>query len=154
MKIKGTILAGECLQTLKYEIMKKILTLFGFMLFNTAYSQCTINGSSQLSAGTTETYSVENDVAQCRDCHLWENSGSIASMQGNVKKGAVRLRGNSAGKMTLNLTMLSPQGVVQCSKNIEVVDGSGEGRISVQSTHPQTVTAILPIMLKKDSQKE
>ena len=117
--------------------MKKILSLFSVLLMTSAFAQCNINGNSEIRVGTTSTYSVQNDIAQCRDCHLWENNGGVASLQGNVKRNSVRLTGNSVGKMTLNFAMLSPQGIVQCSKNIEVVDSSGR-RSDFSSTNSST----------------
>ena len=104
--------------------MKKFLFLLSFLSFTNAFSQCNIKGNATIKVLETETYTVENDIAQCKDCHLWVNIGGNSELQGDVKQNAVKLKGTSGGRTVLSLVMLSPQGVVQCSKNIDVVDGA------------------------------
>lgn len=92
-----------------------------------AFAQCTINGPSTLAVGSSATYSVNDDTAQCANCHLWENNGSVASMSANAKRRATRVTGNSSGNMTLSLTMLTPKGVSQCHKSIQVGNSVSSG---------------------------
>ncbi|WP_304344172.1 hypothetical protein [Chryseobacterium koreense] len=100
--------------------MKKLLVLFSSALMTGVFAQCTISGPSNLPVGSTATYSVDIDDAQCSNCHLWESHGSVASISPNAKKRAVRVTGNSNGNMTLSLAMLTPKGVSQCNKTIAV----------------------------------
>ncbi|UOE41673.1 hypothetical protein MTP09_03265 [Chryseobacterium suipulveris] len=105
--------------------MKKILTVFSAMLFTSAFSQCVINGNSEIRMGTTSNYTIQNNQSQCGNCHLWENKGSVASLNGDVRKSSIRVRGNTPGTMTLQHTALTLQGVTECSKTINIVDGTG-----------------------------
>lgn len=104
--------------------MKKSLLLISFLGFTTVFAQCIIKGNPAMKVNDTEIYTVESDNAQCTDCHLWTNIGGNASLEGNVKQKSVKLRANSGGRTILSLTVLSPQGMQQCSKNIDITDFS------------------------------
>lgn len=90
------------------------------MLSASTFAQCFIKGSSTLKMQDTETYTVEKDVAQCSDCHLWTTNGGDVSLIGNPKDAAIKLKANGGGRTIISLVMLSPQGVVQCSKMVDV----------------------------------
>lgn len=90
------------------------------MLSVSAFAQCFIKGSSTLKMQETETYTVEKDIAQCSDCHLWTTNGGDVSLIGNPKDASVKLKANGGGRTIISLVMLSPQGVVQCSKMVDV----------------------------------
>ncbi len=94
------------------------------LICTTAFSQCVIKGNASMKVNETQTYTVENDIAQCNDCHLWTNIGGNTSLEGDVKGKTIKLKANSGGRTVLSLAMLSPQGMVQCSKNIDVSDSS------------------------------
>jgi hypothetical protein len=102
--------------------MKKLLLSFLLMSFTNLFSQCVITGSNIIKVLDVATYTVENDNAQCKDCHLWMNLGENTSLEGDVKQNTIKLKANSIGKTILSLSMLSPQGLVQCNKSIEVVE--------------------------------
>ena len=104
--------------------MKKLILLMTLMIYSSSFSQCVIKGNPTMKVSDAETYTVENDIAQCKDCHLWVNIGGNTELQGDVKQNTVKLKGTSGGRTVLSLVMLSPQGVVQCSKNIDVLDGA------------------------------
>lgn len=118
--------------------MKKLLVLFSSALMTSAFAQCTIDGPSSLAVGSTATYSVNMDDAQCSNCHLWENHGSVASMSSNAKKRAVRVTGNSTGNMTLSLAMLTPKGISQCNKTISVGNNVASNAAATTSSRDRT----------------
>ena len=104
--------------------MKKLTLFLSLMISLHAFSQCVINGKSSLKISESETYSVENDNAQCRDCHLWTSVGGNLELQGDPRKNSIKIKSISGGKSVLTLTMLSAQGAVQCSKNIDILDAA------------------------------
>ncbi len=114
--------------------MKKSLLLISFLSFATVFSQCIITGNSTIKANDTETYTVENGTAQCTDCHLWTNIGGNTSIESDVKQKTIKLKANAGGSTILSVMMLSPKGVVQCSKNIDVSE------YSIPATIPKVVS--------------
>lgn len=104
--------------------MKKIILLsflfFGFLL----HAQCTITGKSTISLLSEEIYSVANEIAQCKDCHLWTESGTSSGIFGDNRQSSVKFRANSAGRQVLSVSILTQKGLVQCSKNIDIVENN------------------------------
>lgn len=100
--------------------MKKFIffsfLFFGFLL----HAQCTITGNSTINLNAKETYSVANEIAQCKDCHLWIGSGANATISSDNRQSYVKIKANSAGRQVLSVAILTQQGLVQCSKNIDV----------------------------------
>lgn len=119
--------------------MSKIVFLFGFLSFVNGISQCYILGKPSIKAGETETYTVEKDIAQCGDCHLWTTHGGNVTLQGNVKQNSIKLTGNTGGQTILSLAMLAPQGMVQCSKIVEVTEPVKN--ITIYKTAPGSTNA-------------
>lgn len=104
--------------------MKKTLLLTAIAVYSVAFAQCKIVGNSQAKTTQPETYTIENDNAQCTDCHLWSVIGSNAAIDGEFRKNSVKIVPNSGGRIILSLTTLTSQGVSQCSKNIDIADNS------------------------------
>ncbi|MBH1960400.1 MAG: hypothetical protein I8H68_09840 [Flavobacteriia bacterium] len=102
--------------------MKKILFLLTLLSFTFVYSQCFIEGNSQIKAGESEVYTIKNNTAQCADCHQWSSFGGNVSLEGDVKQHTIKVKGNAGGKTILSLEMLSDKGILRCSKNIDVVN--------------------------------
>lgn len=102
--------------------MKKITLIITLLISVFAFSQCVIKGNTKMKVSDVETFSIDNDLAQCPDCHLWVNISGNTELQGDVKQNSVKLKANSPGRTVLSLVVLSSQGVSQCSKNIDVVD--------------------------------
>ncbi len=105
--------------------MKKLSAIFLLFVAVWSYAQCSINGKSTINIKDTETYSIETNIAQCRECHLWVTVGGNAKIEGDNRLHTVKLKANSGGRTVLSLAYLSPVGLVQCSKNIDILDTSG-----------------------------
>ncbi|MFC6267321.1 hypothetical protein [Frigoriflavimonas asaccharolytica] len=103
--------------------MKKLSFLFLFFLFTIAHAQCNITGKSSIENQAEETYSIANEIAQCKDCHLWVGVGSNATIVGDNRQNSVKIKANSAGRQIISLAVLTSQGLMQCSKNIDITDG-------------------------------
>lgn len=113
--------------------MIRILSIF-IMLFSVGmFGQCVINGSPDLKVNETQTYTIENDVAQCRECHQWMISGGNTSLIGDYRLNSIKVVANSAGKSVLTLNILSPKGMVQCTKTIEVINEEVNGKKGISS---------------------
>lgn len=104
--------------------MKKIASLFALFLFIISFSQCNISGKSSIKISEEETYSVPNEIAQCKECHLWISVGSNTAISTDNKLNFIKLKPNSAGRLILSATVLTSQGILQCSKNIDVLDNT------------------------------
>ncbi|MEC5395587.1 hypothetical protein [Bergeyella sp. RCAD1439] len=100
--------------------MKKLLSLSAVLFAFWAFAQCNIVGRSNIGLGASETYQVENNNAQCPDCHQWTLIGGTAQIEGEFRKNNVKITPLSSGRSVLSLAMLTAQGVVQCSKSIDV----------------------------------
>ena len=105
--------------------MKKLMTFAAFFAGVLAFAQCSISGKSSLKVLDEETYSVSADLAQCKDCHLWVGVGGNISVIGDNKQNNVKIKANTGGRQVISLSVLTPQGFMQCSKNIDIVDGNG-----------------------------
>ena len=101
--------------------MKKFIIAATVMLSSAAFAQCNINGKSTIKVNETETYVLENDDAQCTDCHLWVAIGGNSELEGDTKKGSVKLKSTSGGRTVISLSVLTPKGLSQCSKNIDII---------------------------------
>ncbi|WOC51297.1 hypothetical protein BPO_0650 [Bergeyella porcorum] len=112
-------------------MMKKILLLMSLVSSVAAFAQCTIVGEEILEVNRSVTFSIENDNAQCPDCHLWRAKGDNLRIQGDFRKGKVSVTPLAVGKNELTLTILTAQGVSQCSKNIDVLE-----KVAMAATPP------------------
>ena len=106
--------------------MKKIVFLLTFLSFTFGFSQCFIEGNSQIKTGESQVYTIKNNTAKCSDCHEWTTFGGNVSLEGDVKKNTIRIKGNAAGKTILSLEMISEKGILRCSKNIDVVNAPAQ----------------------------
>lgn len=119
--------------------MKKwtlLSTLFCALLFN---AQCTINGKNTLNIGETVNYSVDMELAQCTDCHLWTYAGNGINLEGDTRKNTVTVRGANGGRAVISVTYLSSMGISQCSKNIDVLASGGYADNNAGNTNPSQV---------------
>lgn len=105
--------------------MKKNTLLFGLFASAIVSAQCNISGKSSISVLSEETYTVANELAQCKDCHLWVTVGGNTTIASDNRQNSVKIKANSGGREVLSLSVLTPQGLMQCSKNIDIVDGNG-----------------------------
>ena len=105
-------------------MMNKLFLSLSLLGSTIVFGQCNIQGKSTIIPNEVSSYSVENDIAQCSDCHLWTTVGSNSQIEGDFKKNTVNIKPLSGGRTVLSLSMLSPQGLVQCSKNIDIIDGN------------------------------
>lgn len=115
-------------------MIKKLLMTLSLATGLYATAQCTISGKSTINVLSEETYSVSAEAAQCKDCHLWVNVGGNTSILGDHKQNSVKLKAKSGGREVISLSVLTPQGFMQCSKNIDIVDANGT--LPVQNTEP------------------
>ncbi|MBW8359828.1 MAG: hypothetical protein K0M63_08535 [Weeksellaceae bacterium] len=104
--------------------MKNTLIFGSLFLSVFAFSQCSINGKSSIRVLDEEVYSIAGDLAQCKDCHLWVNIGGNAYTVGDNRQNTVKIKATSGGREVISLAVLSPQGLVQCSKNIDILDSA------------------------------
>ncbi len=107
--------------------MKNLLAFFAFVFSISAFAQCTITGKSTIKVLDEETYSVQSGLAQCKECHLWISVGENTQILGDNKLNSVKIKAISGGRQVLSLALLTPQGFVQCSKNIDILDSSEAG---------------------------
>lgn len=105
-------------------MMKKIILAVLLMTSASAFSQCNILGKSSIGVSEPEIYAIENTPAQCKECHLWVNVGGNSTIESDNKLNSIKLKGKAGGREILSLTMLTPSGIIQCSKNIEILDAT------------------------------
>ncbi|MDO5616192.1 MAG: hypothetical protein Q4G16_08380 [Cruoricaptor ignavus] len=105
-------------------MIKKIILGFGIFASFLLSAQCNITGKSTIGINDVETYTLQNDNAQCTDCHLWVTIGGNSQLEGDFRKSSVKLKPTSAGRTVLSLSVLTGQGLAQCSKNIDIVDSN------------------------------
>lgn len=89
-----------------------------------------------MNVNTEESFSVANEIAQCKDCHLWINNGISTAISGDNRQSSVKVKANSAGRQVLSVAILTQKGLVQCSKNIDIVEGSaisGNGVVTMEN---------------------
>ena len=114
--------------------MKKF-TFLSFLFFGILLNaQCTISGKSSIILNTEESYSVANETAQCKDCHLWVGVGTNASISGDNRQSIVKVKGNSVGRQVISVAILTQQGLMQCSKNIDIIENKIAAENSVTTT--------------------
>ncbi len=119
--------------------MKKSLLFLSLISTTYFFAQCNIEGNNTAKVGEQVTYTVDNDTAQCTDCHLWVTTGGNSTVDGEFRKNNVTIKPNSIGRTILSLTMLTQNGVVQCVKNIDVVAGTNT---IATSNSPETGSSI------------
>ena len=90
------------------------------MMATISYAQCTIEGKSFVQPDEEQTYTISGFTAQCTDCHLWTTIGGNANIISDTKKKSIEIKTTSAGRQILSATILTPEGMVQCSKNISI----------------------------------
>lgn len=119
-----------------------------------AFSQCTINGKSSIKILDEETYDVAPEAAQCKECHLWTSIGNNTSIIGGNKLSSIKIKANSAGNQVISLSILTQQGLVQCSKNINILNneemGTPKNSYSVQPSN----TNVTPCDIDINNYKE
>ena len=116
--------------------MKKIITIGCILVAFSVSAQCNITGKSSITVLSEETYSIGSEAAQCKECHLWVTVGGNTTILGDSRQNAVKIKANSWGREVISLSVLTSQGLMQCSKNIDVVDSNGA--IPVVAEAPKT----------------
>ncbi len=102
--------------------MKNLFLALALFTFTGAFSQCTISGADQIKVGEIQSYSADNSVAQCEDCHLWAMERGAATLSGLVKKKTITVKGLAPGQANLGVTVVTADGEVKCSKTIDVTE--------------------------------
>ena len=100
--------------------MRKVILSLPVLVSALFYSQCTVVGKDVVSVNELQNYTVENDNAQCAECFQWSVSGANSKIEGDVKGKLIQLKNLTPGKTQLTATVLSKNGSIQCSKNIEI----------------------------------
>lgn len=100
--------------------MKKLGQLFFILSSTLGFSQCEITGSSTAIVGEKSTYTINNDIAQCKHCHQWTSTGNGVITSDNRLK-SVQINPQSAGNITLATQYLSDNGLIKCSKEVNII---------------------------------
>lgn len=103
-------------------MMRNLMYMLLFMCPGLMIAQCTITGNTAMNAGDESAYTVTGDAAQCADCHLWVTVGSNATISGDNRQQTVKLKAVAGGRQVLSAAVLTPHGLVQCSKNIDITE--------------------------------
>ena len=101
--------------------MKNFILIFLLGITNWLSAQCFINGKTTLFLNQEETYTVD-EVAQCKECYHWTvgNSEDVKLIS-EPKCNSIKLKGAKVGRVNLSISMLTNNGVIQCSKSIDVI---------------------------------
>lgn len=103
--------------------MKRTIILWSLSLIaNIANAQCKIVGPDVLNTGQKMTYTIEADAAQCNECHKWKVNGDATSITSETKFNNADIKADKLGKSTLSLSIFTPNGITECSKEITVDD--------------------------------
>lgn len=100
--------------------MKNLYTLPLLIISNLGFSQCEILGENTIDTGKTYEYSINNELAQCKQCHHWTTIGNTSIISDN-RLNSISVKALSPGKATIALQYLSNQGLVKCSKEVEII---------------------------------
>ncbi len=104
--------------------MKKLFVLFLLSMFHWVEAQCFINGKSTIYVSQEESFTVDQ-LAQCKECYQWSvSSTNDATIVSDYKTNEVKVKGLRVGRVTLTLSMLTNNGLVQCNKSIDVIEGN------------------------------
>ena len=107
--------------------MMKNLLYFGLIrVSNTIAAQCSITGPSTIKVNETANFKIENEIAQCKDCHRWFTSGDYALINGDNRQNNVSVKGLSQGKQTISLGIITANGFIQCDKSIDIISTEKE----------------------------
>lgn len=113
--------------------MKKLSTLLLGLSAALGFAQCEILGNSTLNAGETATYSISNELAQCKQCHYWNVEGNTEII-GDNRLNLVQVRARNSGNSTISLQYFSPNGLVKCSKDVVIVKGTENAHRPLKNT--------------------
>lgn len=126
--------------------MKKFLTLLFLGVMLPFFGQCTIEGVASTSVGEEVTLTAAGTKAQCSECHLWVAVGNSATIKGDSRLKTVKMVANVPGRQVISLAMLTPQGLSQCSKNIDVAAAkpAASGTVPVAVENPVGGVEVAP----------
>lgn len=102
--------------------MKKIIALGAILISVSGFSQCDIQGPKIINLMEETTYSIASGVAQCENCHLWSYDGGDIELIGDRKASSIKVKSRSVGSQSVFVTILAPNGIRLCRKNINVID--------------------------------
>lgn len=122
--------------------MKKVfLTLF-LLIMLPFFAQCKIEGKNSANVGEKVTLTAAGSAAQCTECHLWVTVGDGVSIDGDNKLKSATFTFRSAGRHTISLAILTPQGLAQCSKSMDAV--SAPTAVKAGSTTSKMLSSAIP----------
>ena len=114
--------------------MKKIILFVGLLCSVAISAQCNISGKSSINVLAEETYTIATETAQCKDCHQWVNIGGNTTIIGDKKQNSFKVKANTAGREVISLSVLTPTGILQCSKSIDIVDTNSSKPLATNGT--------------------
>lgn len=114
--------------------MKKIILFVGLICSVAISAQCNISGKSSINVLAEETYTIATETAQCKDCHQWVNIGGNTTIIGDKKQNSFKVKANTAGREVISLSVLTPSGLLQCSKTIDIVDTNSTKPLVAEAT--------------------
>ncbi len=120
--------------------MKKLFTALFLCIILPAFAQCTIEGKSSAAVGEEITLTATGAEAQCAECHLWVAVGNAAAVKGDSRLKTVKVASAVPGRQVISLAVLTPQGLAQCSKNIDFT--AATSAVPVTAPEVSTVPAV------------
>lgn len=102
-------------------MIKNLFLLPLVMVGNFISAQCNIIGKPILSMNETSQYSVDVE-AQCTECYQWKSTGNNIVLMEEGKKKIINIKGSGNGEAILSVAVLTPNGVVECTKKLQVND--------------------------------
>ncbi|WKS94906.1 hypothetical protein [Riemerella columbina] len=102
--------------------MKIFINLFFSSLSALAFAQCQIDGQSEIVLGSSASYSIEKEAAQCKECHLWKSGDANILKLGSEKRlNTIEVTAQQLGSTVLSISFLSPSGTKECQKEVKVI---------------------------------
>lgn len=102
-------------------MIKNLFLLPVLMVGSFISAQCNIIGKPILSMNETAQYSVDVE-GQCADCYQWKSTGNNIVLMEEGKKKSINIKGSGNGNATLSVAVLTPNGMVECTKNLQITD--------------------------------
>lgn len=98
------------------------IPIAGFLAITSLYGQCTITASKIPVQNETTTFTVDTK-AQCEECYSWKVSNDdVVKIEENNKINKINVTGKGTGKSTISVSVLTAKGLVQCEKDINIID--------------------------------
>lgn len=117
-------------------MMKKTISLIAIIGSGLAFGQCNIIGNSTISVNQAETYKVDTQ-GQCAECYHWSAADFGIKLKNN-KQQTISLKANEESSNTLRVSVMTNNGIVECSKTITTKNFNGGGTINANSNNENT----------------